>query len=162
MRTPHAEIHSQVHRRAVGMRLYQHSVYVGFWLENLTDMFTTLSFPAAENFGKTFAVVFSTRVVENMAYLVFQLDTWFKFRIWIKGKFKKDQVRTEYVPNEAPFDVLMSTIFSATMKDPNLPKVFSVRCCPRPTLGVLRSLYTLEYFLLPTILVFWCKPLGVT
>lgn len=68
------------------------AVGAGFWLENLTDVFITLAFPSAESFGRTFGVIFVQRVLENMAYLFFQLDLWFKFRIWIKGKFKKDQV----------------------------------------------------------------------
>ena len=67
-------------------------VRAGFWLENLTDMLITLAFPTVEEFGATFAIIFASRVIENMAYLGFQLDIWFKFRIWIKGKFKKDQV----------------------------------------------------------------------
>lgn len=55
-------------------------------------MLITLAFPTVEEFGATFAIIFASRVIENMAYLGFQLDIWFKFRIWIKGKFKKDQV----------------------------------------------------------------------
>ena len=57
-------------------------------------MFVSLAFPTAEEPGPTFAIIFLVRVVENLAYLFFQLNIWFKFRIWIKGKFKKDQVRT--------------------------------------------------------------------
>jgi hypothetical protein len=68
----------------------------GFWIENLTDMFITLAFPAAERFGVSFAIIFLARIVENLAYLWFQMDAWFKFRIWIKGKFKKDQVRATH------------------------------------------------------------------
>ena len=67
-------------------------MHVGFWLENLTDMLITLAFPTIDDFGATFAIIFLSRMLENMAYLGFQLDLWFNFRIWIKGKFKKDQV----------------------------------------------------------------------
>jgi hypothetical protein len=31
-------------------------------------------------------------MLENAAYLGFQLDIWFRFRVWIKGIFKKEQV----------------------------------------------------------------------
>lgn len=67
--------------------------HAGFWLENLTDVFITLAFPTAEAFGVTFGIIFAQRVAENMAYLWFQLDIWFAFRVWIKGKFKSEQVR---------------------------------------------------------------------
>lgn len=68
--------------------------YAGFWIENLGDLFITLAFPEADTstFGPTFGTIFATRIVENAAYIGFQLDAWFRFRIWIKGKFKKDQV----------------------------------------------------------------------
>ena len=62
-------------------------------MENLTDVFIVLAFPAAAKLGPTFAVVFFVRVIENMATLGFQVDVWFKFRVWIKGKFKPTQVR---------------------------------------------------------------------
>jgi len=66
-------------------------------VENLTDVFTVVAFPSAVNLGPTFAVIFITRVAENIAYLVFQTEPWWRFRIWIKGKFKPSQVRQDRV-----------------------------------------------------------------
>jgi hypothetical protein len=62
-------------------------------VENIGDVFISLAFPTVSKAGPTFATIFLLRLVENLAHLVFQLDVWFKFRIWIKGKFKHDQVR---------------------------------------------------------------------
>lgn len=61
-------------------------------MENLGDVFTTFAFPTIEDTAVTFAIIFLQRAAENLASLGFQLDIWFRFRIWIKGKFKKDQV----------------------------------------------------------------------
>lgn len=52
-----------------------------------------LAFPTANEIGATFALIFAARLAENLAYLGFQFDAWFKFRLWIKGKFKEDQAR---------------------------------------------------------------------
>ena len=66
-------------------------VISGLWLENIVDLFITLAYPTASEVGPTFAVIWVTRVAENIAYLGFQFDAWFKFRVWIKGKFKSEQ-----------------------------------------------------------------------
>lgn len=60
-------------------------VISGLWLENLLDIFITLAYPTATKLGPTFAVIWFTRVVEDVAYLGFQLNIWFRFRVWIKG-----------------------------------------------------------------------------
>lgn len=108
-------------------------VVAGFWLENLTDVFITLAFPSAESFGATFVVIFVQRVLENMAYLFFQLDLWFKFRVWIKGKFKKDQVPphprtprgcpacTSDEPRTPPFCVCMLSVRISVTSSLELP-----------------------------------------
>ena len=66
-------------------------VISGLWLENIVDLFITLAYPTASEAGPTFAVIWVTRVAENIAYLGFQFDIWFRFRVWIKGKFKSEQ-----------------------------------------------------------------------
>eukprot|EP01025_Chloroclados_australasicus_P015145 TRINITY_DN1720_c0_g3_i1.p1 TRINITY_DN1720_c0_g3~~TRINITY_DN1720_c0_g3_i1.p1 ORF type:complete len:591 (+),score=57.26 TRINITY_DN1720_c0_g3_i1:168-1940(+) len=65
-------------------------VISGLWLENLEDLFVTLAYPIIPS-GISFLIIWLTKVGENVAYLGFQLDIWFKFRVWIKGKFKKSQ-----------------------------------------------------------------------
>lgn len=60
-------------------------VISGLWLENLVDLFIILAYPTATRLGPTFAVIWVTRVAEDIAYLGFQLDAWFKFRVWVKG-----------------------------------------------------------------------------
>lgn len=66
-------------------------VIAGLWLENIVDLFITLAYPTATEAGDTYAVIWLSRVAENVAYLGFQLNAWFRFRVWIKGKFKPTQ-----------------------------------------------------------------------
>eukprot|EP00210_Caulerpa_lentillifera_P001378 g1326.t1 len=66
-------------------------VIAGLWLENIVDLFIALAYPTASQAGFTYFVIWLTRVAENIAYLGFQFEAWFKFRIWIKGKFKPEQ-----------------------------------------------------------------------
>lgn len=60
-------------------------VISGLWIENLVDIFITLAYPTATELGPTFAAIWLTRVAEDVSYLGFQLNLWFKFRVWIKG-----------------------------------------------------------------------------
>ncbi|CAD7700692.1 unnamed protein product [Ostreobium quekettii] len=66
-------------------------VISGLWLENLVDVFITLAYPTARGSVVTLVIIWLSRIAEDVAYLGFQLDIWFKFRVWIKGKFKKEQ-----------------------------------------------------------------------
>jgi hypothetical protein len=68
----------------------------GFWIENLTDVFIVTAFPTVNEAWGAFGIIFGTRVIENTAYLGFQTEPWFRFRIWIKGKFKPEQVRPSH------------------------------------------------------------------
>eukprot|EP00210_Caulerpa_lentillifera_P008594 g8198.t1 len=70
-------------------------VIAGLWLENIVDLFIALAYPTATSVGWTYLVIWLTRVAENIAYLGFQFEAWFKFRVWIKGKFKSDQKGAE-------------------------------------------------------------------
>lgn len=70
-------------------------VIAGLWLENIVDLFIALAYPTATSVGWTYFVIWLTRVSENIAYLGFQFEVWFKFRVWIKGKFKPDQKEAE-------------------------------------------------------------------
>ncbi|CAD7701521.1 unnamed protein product [Ostreobium quekettii] len=60
-------------------------VLSGLWLENLVDLFIVLAYPTVTRLGPTFAVILLVRVGEDLAYLGFQFDVWFKFRVWVKG-----------------------------------------------------------------------------
>ncbi|GMH37569.1 hypothetical protein BSKO_05442 [Bryopsis sp. KO-2023] len=60
-------------------------VISGLWLENVVDIFIALAYPTATQLGITFLTIWLTRVAEDVAFLGFQLDMWFRFRVWIKG-----------------------------------------------------------------------------
>ena len=60
----------------------------GLWLENLVALFIALAYPTVDQPGITFVIIWFVEIGENLAYLGFQTDWWFAFRVWIKGKFK--------------------------------------------------------------------------
>lgn len=60
-------------------------VISGLWLEHAVDVFVSLAYPTATRVGLTFFIIWLTRVAEDVSFLAFQLDVWFRFRVWIKG-----------------------------------------------------------------------------
>eukprot|EP00050_Salpingoeca_kvevrii_P012741 m.24546 g.24546 ORF g.24546 m.24546 type:complete len:624 (-) comp4287_c0_seq1:139-2010(-) len=61
----------------------------GFWLENLDDIFQTLVFPSVADGALSFFFLYSRKILENVAYLVFLTEWWFAFRVWIKDFLKR-------------------------------------------------------------------------
>lgn len=56
----------------------------GFWLENLEDLFESLTFPVVKN-PESFLLMYFTTLVTNIAYLLFLTKRWFTIRLWIKS-----------------------------------------------------------------------------
>lgn len=75
-----------------------------------------LAFPTANEIGATFALIFAARLAENLAYLGFQFDAWFKFRLWIKGKFKEDQARSRQMQQIGAFLPRRQTVLVAQLR----------------------------------------------
>jgi hypothetical protein len=56
-------------------------VISGLWLENVDDIFQTLVFGLSTevNFRASFFSLWGRKFFENLAYLLFLTDTWFRF-----------------------------------------------------------------------------------
>lgn len=82
----------------------------GLWIENLDDTFQTLVFPVAADFDRpvVFFSLWLRKILENLAYLLFLTDFWFRFRVWIKGYlkslFKKDSNEPPPTPIKEDLD----------------------------------------------------------
>eukprot|EP00039_Didymoeca_costata_P003831 m.69971 g.69971 ORF g.69971 m.69971 type:complete len:623 (+) comp12096_c0_seq1:201-2069(+) len=60
----------------------------GFWVENLDDIFQTMVFPSVDSPGTAYVALFARKLGENVSYLIFLTEWWFRFRVWIKDFFK--------------------------------------------------------------------------
>ncbi|KJE96917.1 hypothetical protein CAOG_07165 [Capsaspora owczarzaki ATCC 30864] len=61
----------------------------GLWMEHLDDTFAIVAYPQVENpESATFFAVAASKFIQNMAYLLFLTDVWFRFRVWIKAFLK--------------------------------------------------------------------------
>eukprot|EP00051_Salpingoeca_urceolata_P012961 m.161812 g.161812 ORF g.161812 m.161812 type:complete len:517 (-) comp17655_c1_seq1:51-1601(-) len=78
----------------------------GLWLENLDDVFQVLVFPTAADLkpSATFAAIWLRKFAENIAYIAFLTDHWFRFRVWIKV-FLKSKF-TGKTPQEGATDII--------------------------------------------------------
>ncbi|GMH40375.1 hypothetical protein BSKO_08279 [Bryopsis sp. KO-2023] len=63
----------------------------GLWLENLADVFISLALVTATHPRLTFTVIFATRVLEDIGYMLSEANKWRSLCNWVKRKFNIDQ-----------------------------------------------------------------------
>jgi len=81
----------------------------GFWVENIYDMFQTMAYRNVKD-PVNYVSIWFTNCLSLLANVVFLLDTWFEFRIWMKaylprmfkGQFKpwRLNIETDYTEDE--------------------------------------------------------------